>query len=127
MPKVKSYHSIEKRPVPQVAAYLPAAKSRNTFSKTMSRLKTLQQTRYEGLEASRYVLNRTIIDGTTRDGAESSNRQQSSVAGRLPLLGSDRPGEYTPEGSSARYRQADRALNAAYSLPKRTASKAMIT
>ena len=112
---MKSFHTIEKRSVPRGAAYLPSAKSRNTLSNAVSRLKTLQ------------YMNHNIIDGTTRDGAESSNRQQYSAARRLPLLGSDRPGEYTPEGSSARYRQADRALNAAYSLPKRTASKAMIT
>jgi hypothetical protein len=106
--------------MPQIAAYRPSAKSRNTLSNTMhpnsmSRLKTLQH------------MHRTIIDGTTRDGAESSNRQQNSAAGRPPLLGSDRPGEHTPDDSSARYQQAERALQAAYSLPKRAASKAMTT
>ena len=116
---MKSVRSIEKRSVPRGAAYLPSAKSRNTLSNAVSRLKTSQ------------YMNHNIIDGTTRDGAESSSRRQYSAARRLPLLGSDRPGEYmyinTPEDSSARYRQADRALNAAYSLPKRAASKAMTT
>ena len=72
-------------------------------------------------------MNHYIIDGTTRDGAESSNRLHYATARKLPRLSSeDRPDDHTLDGSAAGYRRTDNALQTVHSLPKRSATKVMI-